>query len=240
MRFNPIYRSLRHHGRRDGKRSFGRWRLLAAILALMGAGRLPAADLGASLKIGTPGFGGDVTVGIHDKVNLRAGLNYFTLRFSPDAYMRNDHHITVDVRLTSLPVLIDWHPFETSFRFSAGLAWNNNRFSARAEPGDELDFNDRSYVVEDFYGEMTFLRMTPYIGIGYGNALQEDGRWTVSLDVGVFYHGAPQIDARATAMHPLLQPSLDADLAREVDDLENNLAFFMFYPVVSLGFSYRF
>ncbi len=214
--------------------------LLTGLIVSMSASRLSAADYGASLKVGTPGFGGELTVGINQKINLRAGLNYFFWRIKPEEEQDNSENITVDVNLTSIPVLLDWHPFNSNFRLSLGLAWNDNKLSARAKPGDELDFNDRAYWVEDFYAEITFNRISPYFGIGYGNAVRQDSRWTLALDLGAFYHGAPQLDARATAMHPGLQPVLDQDLAREVDDIEDDLDSFRFYPALSVGLSYRF
>ncbi len=226
--------------RRNVRFSLCRLCVLTGLLMVTGADRLSAADIGASLKVGTPGFGGDMTVGISEEINLRTGLNYFSLTIVPEEERDDSENITAELRLLTVPLLVDWHPFHGNFRLSAGLAWNGNKISASAKPGEELDFNDRAYLVEDFYGEISFNRISPYLGFGYGNAVAGDSRWTLSLDIGVFYHGAPQVDAHATAAHPALQPAMDRDLAKEVADLEDDLRPYRFYPVLTLGLSYRF
>ncbi len=226
--------------RRNVRFSLCRLCALTGLLMVTGADRLSAADIGASLKFGSPGFGGDMTVDISEKVNLRTGLNYFSLTIVPEEERADSENITAELRLLTVPLLVDWHPFHGNFRLSAGLAWNGNKISASAKPGEELDFNDRAYMVADFYGEISFNRISPYLGFGYGNAVAGDSRWTLSLDIGVFYHGEPQVDAHATAAHPALQPAMDRDLAKEVADLEDDLRPYRFYPVLTLGLSYRF
>ena len=226
--------------RRNVTFSLCRLCVLTGLLMVTGAHRLSAADIGASLKFGSPGFGGDMTVDISEKLNLRTGLNYFSLTIRPEEERADSENITAELRLLTIPLLVDWHPYPGNFRLSAGLAWNGNKISASAKPGEELDFNDRAYLVDDFYGKISFNRISPYLGFGYGNAVAGESRWTLALDIGVFYHGAPQVAAHATAAHPALQPAMDRDLAKEVADLEDDLRPYRFYPVLTLGLSYRF
>jgi len=57
----------------------------------------------------------------------------------------------------------------------------------------------------------------------------------VAVDLGVFYQGSPEVT--------LTQSSgavSAADLAQEEKNLEDDLAVFKFYPVVTFGLFYRF
>jgi hypothetical protein len=79
--------------------------------------------------------------------------------------------------------------------------------------------------------------VVPYLGLGWGNAVDNDKRWGISLDVGVYYQGEPEVTL--TQVGGTLAVSA-ADLAAEEKQLEDELDDFEFYPVATLGLHYRF
>ncbi len=209
------------------------------ILTMFSASICVAGGPGVSLKIGTTGFGGDLAVGVGERFNLRAGVNVFSL--SADSEDEIDQEtIRLRLKLLTVPLLLDWHPFEGNFRLSAGVAFNNNEIKINAEPGSVIELNDREYAVDDMSMGVTFNQLSPYAGIGYGNSVRGDSRLVFAFDLGLMFHGTPKLRTSATASNPAQQAALDRDLAIETDDFRDDLSSFKFYPVLTFGMSYRF
>ena len=213
---------------------------MVVLLALAMCAR--AGNVGVSLKAGTPGFGADVTVGLAEKVNIRAGINAFSVKMDPsdDEEDDDDEDLSLELNLLTAPLMLDWHPFRNNFRLTAGAMWNGNRLSLTADAGDTVELNDRSYAVEDLAIDVAFNPISPYLGIGYGNAARRGRRVVFALDIGVMYHGTPKLEAKSTAANPAQQAALDRDLDAEVEDFRDDLRAFTLYPVVTLGLTFRF
>jgi len=221
--------------------------LLAVVLAV-GAVALGAtsalAAVGATLKVGTLGVGADVTIGISKNFNARANLNYFSYGMTIDEEEDEDGGgggtINPKLQLLTTGALLDWHPWAQGFRISAGLYMNNNKIDFTADTNDTVDINDREYFVSDLGGKVDFNAVAPYLGIGYGNAVQANGHWHFAFDIGVMYSGSPQVALWATASDPALQAQLNTDIEAEVKDIEEDLEAYTIHPVISLGVSYLF
>jgi len=221
---------------------------LLAVVLVVGSVALGAtsalAAVGATLKVGTLGVGADMTIGISKKLNARANLNYFsygkTITEDEDEDGSGGGTIKPKLNLLTIGALLDWHPWAQGFRISAGLYMNNNKLDLTAETSDTVEINDHEYYVSDLGGKVDFNTLAPYFGIGYGNAVQANGHWHFSFDIGALFSGSPHAALWATASDPALQPQLDADIAEEVKDIEDELEVFSIHPVVSLGVSYLF
>ncbi len=220
------------------KRCFLFWVLKFSVILVV-YNPVSAADIGASVKLGTAGFGGDVTTGLTERFNARFGINMFLLRiyFEDERDLEN---ITAEIKLQTLPLLLDWHPFVSNFRLSAGMVLNFNRVTVSADPKAVIEINEVEYRIEKLSGEMKFNQLSPYFGIGYGNAARGKGRLAFSFDFGLMYHGVPDVDARAAAANPALQFALERDLDVEIEEFRDDVSAFRFYPVLSFGISYRF
>jgi hypothetical protein len=221
--------------------------LLAVVMAVCAVGLDASSALaaaGATLKLGTLGVGADVTIGLHERLNARVNLNYFNYGTSISEDEDEDGSgggtINPELNLFTVGALLDWHPWAQGFRISAGLYLNKNKLDLTAELNDTVDINDREYALSDLEGTVDFNSLAPYVGLGYGNAVGSDGNWHFSFDIGAMFQGSPQVGLRATASDPALQSQLDADVAEEQKELEDDLGVFTVYPVVSLGVSYRF
>lgn len=195
---------------------------------------------GVTIKAGTPGIGADLTVGLHPKLNTRVGGNVFWYGLTGSEV---EDGVTVDFKADlewlTIPIMLDWHPWESGVRLSLGAMVNNNHIDLSAET-DSVELNGVEYGVESLNGKITFNMLSPYIGIGYGNAADTSSRWHLACDLGIMYQGSPQVEMKAVATHSLLQPLLDADLAVEVDQIEEDYKEYTIYPVVSVGVSYTF
>ncbi len=196
-----------------------------------------AGNVGITAKVGTLGAGAEVTLGLGDYFGLRVSGN----RASWDGDKSSDEGtIAWDVELQTYGALLDIHPFGGGFRLSGGEMINKNKIRLHADLNEPVELNGQDYQLSDFGGEVTFNSTAPYAGIGYGNAAGADGRWHFSCDFGVMFQGSPKVEAHATASDPAYQSAVDAALEKERAEIQDDANGFKYYPVISLGVSFRF
>lgn len=208
-----------------------------------------ADNLAVSAKAGSLGFGVELTKVIADNVTGRAGLNAFD-------YNKNISKSTVNydmgLQLQTVTAIADWYPSRGIFRTSAGLFYNNNKASLNAWPATgSYIINNVTYAAADvgsMQGSMAFNSLAPYFGIGWGNpvakdkAKGEDRGWGFVADIGVMYQGTPRVTLAGTcsaALTIVQCAALKSDISGEQIKLQSALNDFTWYPVVSIGVSYR-
>ena len=201
-----------------------------------------AEGVGITAKAGTLGLGADLTLGLASKLNTRAGINALNYKFDVggDGEDADTEEIQSEIDWQSIMAVLDWHPWEGGFRLSAGVVFNNNEVLLSADVNESIEIGDSEYTITDLAGKVTFDDVVGYVGIGYGNAVGEDGHWHFAWDLGVMFQGAPEVTIEATASNPVIQNMLNADIERETDDWEEDLEVFDMYPVLSFGISYSF
>ena len=216
---------------------------LLPVAALLVTLSLPltasAQGIALGAKIGTLGPGLDVTVSLVDRLNLRVNGNY--LKISAET-TQSDIDYDADLTLGSALAMLDWHPFGNNFRISAGAVYNGNELGLEATPTDSVDIGGTDYTpaqIGTLTGDATFDKFGPYIGIGFGNAVKEDMALTFVFDLGVVFHGAPEINLDADG--PIASvPSFQSDLVEEEEDVEDDISAFKIYPVLAFGLAYHF
>lgn len=206
-----------------------------------------ADNLAVSAKVGSLGFGVELTKVIADNVTGRAGLNAFD-------YNKNISKSTVNydmnLQLQTVTAIADWYPSSGIFRTSAGLFYNNNKASLNAWPATgSYVINNVTYAAADvgsMQGNMAFNSLAPYFGIGWGNPVAKDknknGGWGFVADIGVMYQGTPRVTLAGTcsaALTIVQCAALKSDISGEQIKLQSALNNFTWYPVVSIGVSYR-
>ncbi|NTW51930.1 MAG: hypothetical protein HGB22_05025 [Chlorobiaceae bacterium] len=217
--------------------------LLAATLFL---GATPAAfagtgDLAIGLKGGTLGIGGEATMNLVPGVNVRSGFN--TLNYTGSA-SKSDIDYKYKLKLQTIPVLLDLHPIaDSGFRLSSGILINNNKVTATGKSQASYKIGDQTYSASDIgtlTGNIDFNKVSPYAGIGWGNAVSRHSSLTFSCDLGVMFQGTPKVSLAAsnpiTAADPLFKAELDKEIAKVKDSTDS----IKYYPVVSIGLAYAF
>ena len=196
-----------------------------------------AGTVGITAKVGTLGFGGDLTLPlVASNLNFRAGYNWGNLTLDVDL---DEAACDGEITWETIPILLDWYPAAGEFRISAGAVINNNEVIMSASPTEDFKLNGVHYGVTGMDGSITFDEMAWYVGVGSGNAVG-DGRVHFVFDLGVMLQGKPKAEATATASIPALQNALNADLQSEVDDFQQDLNAFILYPVISVGIAFAF
>jgi len=202
----------------------------------------PAAEAGGialSGRASTLGLGLELTAGLTDRINVRLGGN----AFSYDRTFTNDQdEFGLDIKFRSLTALLDVHPFAGGFRLSGGFVSNGNEAALTGQSTSNYDLGDSRYSTSDvgaLTGTVHFNKAAAYAGIGWGNAVREGRKLGVVVDTGVVFQGSPNVTLSASG--PIAgNPGFQADLRQEELNIEDDARQFRYYPVFSLGISYKF
>jgi len=167
------------------------------------------------------------------------GINFFPYNYSG---IEDDIEYDYKLHLMTFGVLLDWHPFENSFRLTGGVMYNGNRLDSTAESASTYDIGDQTYAgseVGTLNGKIDFNRIAPYVGIGSDTAFGKNRNCGFIFELGVMFQGTPTADLSATG--PIaFDPEFQAELAKEEKNLQHDLNDYEFYPNISIGFNYRF
>ncbi len=189
-------------------------------------------------RASTLGAGLEMAKGFSPRFGTRLGFNYFGYDYSAEA---SGIDYNVDLGLRSVALLADLHPFKGMFRISGGVVLNGNRLKMLADldPSAPEDINGVSYALDSVKGTLKFNNLAPYLGLGWDTTFGEEDHWGLTFDVGVIYSGSPKLSLSAQGPATSIN-TFASDFERERDDLEDDLAGFRLWPVVSAGFVYQF
>jgi hypothetical protein len=214
--------------------------VLGGIVFVGGTARADAGDIALGAKVGTLGIGAEMTIGILPHLNARVGLNGF--RYNYDRKI-DEIDYDFDLNLLSGVLLADWHLLGSAFRLSGGLVLNQNEIDLKARTDDDYFIIDnRAYSVEDvgdLEGTIDFNKISPYLGIGWGDAVGEDKRLSFFIDLGVLFQGSPQATMSATGSIAS-DPDFQRHLKNEEKEIEDAAENYKFYPVIAIGVAYKF
>lgn len=215
--------------------------ILAVLLFALTTAPLLAQRIAFQPKVSTLGGGADVILGISPQLNFRAGAQLFSITQTLE---ESDIIYDGDLELRSGNVLLDLYPTASAFRISAGAILNDNSFTGRSTEDTLVVVNGVSYpvaLVGVIAAKVTTDPIGPYLGIGFGNPLSSGSPWRVTLDIGAFYQGEPQVELTATPFLPIPLPAgFQEDLDEEERKLQDEVRKYKIYPAVSIGVAYRF
>ena len=207
---------------------------LALALSVPGA----RADIGINPRVGTLGYGIELSAGLSEKLSLSLGTNGYSYKTQKKS---GDVDYDFNLKLRSADLLASYHPFTGAFRLRAGVLFNGNEFlmTGRPSAGQTYDINGTTYTsaqVGTLTGKLSFNKSAPYFGIGWGN--RPNGSWGFTGDIGAVYQGKPKLSLEATgaAATAGLSSNLEAERQRTEQDLQS----FKWYPVLSFGLYFRF
>lgn len=184
--------------------------------------------------------GGDISFAIDDHWKLRAGFSFmhFKLREWKTDFNRFSHEasINLDVAHSSFSLLFDYSPGRNGFfRLVGGFGlFIDNKFAGSVKLAEPFTFNDIDFEPDELgyvYGSVHFNNsISPYAGIGLGRLHGNKRRVSLSVDIGTYYKGAPQIQVGGTN---LLQNN-----EHNSEILTDNLSVYRWYPVLNFRLNY--
>jgi len=191
-------------------------------------------------KIGTLGYGAELNFGFSDYISTRVGFNTYTYKHNATSSLIN---YDFKWQLKTASAVADWYPFGGGFRTSAGLFYNDNKMDYEAKPtGGNFVVNGATYTTSDIgtlQGTISFLKASPYIGIGWGNPVSKNSGWGLVTDFGLLYQGSPKVNLEVTCINPAVCTQLQTDAAAERAKLQKDLKSFQWWPVASFGIYYQ-
>lgn len=220
-------------------------RVLLAM-GLLSYGAWASADVGVSLRAGTLGAGADFNVGLTETLNLRLGYAFYDY---DDTVEDTDVVYDGEMKLRNASALLDWHVFGGGFRVSLGAVGASTEVDVRAVPsaGGTYDIGDETFTSEEVGSLAGKIEMgnsvAPYIGIGWGNTVDEAGRVTFLFDLGAVYTGSPDVNLTATCGVGVSLGTcneLQQQVQVEEDELSDEATSYEWYPVIGIGLAIRF
>lgn len=211
--------------------------LLSIVLLSLGIGSAQAVELAVGADISTLGPGASITLGIRDNLNARVGYNKASVS---DTLTEDGISYAADLDLEGTSFLIDWHAFNGTFRFTAGIIANGSELTGTATPVSNVQVGNTTLTpaqVGRLNATLDFDSTAPYLGVGWGNAVASGKGFSFAADLGIMFTGSP--DFELTQQGGTFTIS-QADLDLEEQNVENDLDDFDAYPILRIGFGYFF
>lgn len=220
-------------------------RTIAAIALATASGIANAEGVAGGLNAGTLGFGAQLAFALREDINLRIGANggSFSYDFDQDGVEYEGK-----VKLGNVPLIVDWFPTKGIFRLSAGIAANSSKFNAEGRPQSGVFvIGNNTYSAPEIgsvTGEAKYDAVAPYIGVGWGNAVQRGKNFGWNLDLGLLYQGTPKTTYTVTCGPAIVGTAictqLQNDAAIEAAQFDDEVKKYKWYPVAQFWLSWQF
>jgi hypothetical protein len=215
---------------------------------------------GVGLTAGSLGAGIQGAVSVTKLSNIRGGFNDFSYS---DTFTKDGITYGGTLNLRSVQLTYDQYiPHMGGFHISPGaLIYNGNAGTASASvpAGQTFSLGATTYYSGEISatspvtgtGTIGFNKAAPMVLIGFGNLLPRSSRhFGVSIEAGVVFQGSANaklnlagsactVSAYAGCLNAATDPTVQANVQSEETKLNNDLNPFKYYPVISLGFSYK-
>lgn len=213
--------------------------------------------VGVGVKVSLLGVGIEAATPITYRTNVRFGFNAFgySRGFSNDGVGYN-----ADLTFRSFETHFDWFPFAGRFHLSPGLmVYNGNQIKATAGVpiGQQFTLGGTTYTSDSVNpitgtGKIGFNKVAPSFLLGWGNLLPRasNKHFSIPLEFGVLFQGSPKAtlalsgsacDANGLGCHDIsTDTTFQNNVIAQQNKLNSDMSFFKFYPVISLGFGYKF
>ena len=215
-----------------------------AALALLSAGLSSTAmadgDFAITGGIGTMGGTVEGQFQVNDYFQLRAGANY--LAFDEDIDVDD---ITYDGELdfSGFGAFVDVHPFGNSFYVTGGAYAGGKDIDLIASSTVAVEIGGVVFTPAEYgqlEGDVSFDDVAPFLGLGFDTTFEGRGNWGFNVLAGAALFGSGDVTLDAVGGTLSNDPILQAQLAQEIQDIENEIEDYELWPVVQVGLSYRF
>lgn len=172
-----------------------------------------------------------------DNVGVRGSATFFGYSRDVDS---DGVEYDGDLKLRSFGGTVDFYPGGGGFRLSAGARISNNRVELKATPTTNVEVGDNVYTpaqIGTLSGDIKANKLAPTLTIGYGSGRGQG--FSFGIDGGIMLQGSPEVKNLRTS-GSLSSAALAADIAREEEELEDDIDNFKIYPILQISLGYRF
>jgi hypothetical protein len=208
------------------------------VLALLASGTASADnDFGIGVKAGTLGLGLEASWQPLPYIEVRVGANSYDY---DDTGSEAGIEYDATLALESFYATANFHFPISPMRVTAGIYSNGNEFQLLNDDLQDKNIGGIVYPGTDIgivESTTSFASSAPYLGIGFDFTLA--GKVGLNLDFGVLWQGEPDV-ALSIDGSLSTDPGFMAALELEREQLEDEVSDFKAWPVISLGFVYKF
>lgn len=202
-----------------------------------------AADYGISGSVGSTGISLHTSFSLQQDINGRVGFNYFSYSTHSNT---SDLNYDLKIKLKTIDALVDWYPMANTFRITGGIVFNGNNANATGKASSNTyTLNGNTYLATQagtLNGKIDFNRFSPYLGVGWGNSLNNLNSSGLSADLGILFQSSAktQLTNNGCTLDAALCSQLANDVAAEQAKLNDKANKLKLYPVIRLGINYRY
>jgi len=209
---------------------------------------------GIGVKASLLGVGAEVATRVTHHSNVRAGFNIlgYSRGFSKDGIDYNGH-----LSFRTVEAHYDYFPWARSFHLGPGvLYYIGNPVTANAlvpsnqsfTLGSQTYYSDPSAPVSAG-GRVNFNQVSPMATFGWGNLVRENRRFSIPVEFGVAFQGSPKTTLNlsgSVCTSPGLNctstasSSVQTNVVAEQGRINKSMSPFKAYPIISVGFGYKF
>lgn len=191
--------------------------------------------------IGTTGGTVEGKFALSDRIVLRGGYNYLGYELDGEEYDGVVYDSELD--FSTFGGFVDLHPFSNGFMVTGGVYAGAKELTASATPSEPVDIGGTTFTPAevgqlDFTGDLE--DTAPFAGVGWDGAFVREGRFNIKLIAGVMFSGTPDLSLRSSGGALSDDPTFQAELAEEEASIQSEVEDYEYYPVISIGFGYRF
>ncbi len=212
--------------------------------------------IGLGVKMSPLGVGIEAATPITYHTNVRVGFNAFGYShdFSIDGINYN-----ANLNFRSFETHFDWFPFSNGLHLSPGLMlYNGNGIKANAAVpgGQQFTLGGTAYMSDPAnpitgVGKVGFNTVAPTFLLGWGNLVPRSSKHiSVPVEIGAVFGGAPRatLNLEGTTCDPTgvtCQNVADNvpfqnNVIAQQNKLNHDMSPFKVFPVISVGFGYKF
>ena len=228
----------------------------SAVSAPKSGSESVADHVGIGVKVGLLGVGAELAARIERHSNIRAGFNVlgYSRSFDKDGINYNGH-----LSFRTIEAHYDYYPWAGKFHISGGLLdYLGNPITANAlvPANSSFSLGGQQYYTQTNQafaaGRVNFNQVSPTVSFGWGNLVRENHRFSVPIELGVAFQGSPKSALGvsgtvctdpvnpATCVNAASDPTVQSNVVAEQAKLDKNMKPFKFYPIISIGFGYKF
>ena len=228
------------------------------LLAIVSYGQSngESTNFGIGVKGSLLGGGVEAAARVTHRTNVRAGFNMisYSRGFNKDGVPYSGQ-----LSFKTVEAHYDIFPFAGKFHVSPGvLAYIGDPITATAAVpagqsfslGGTTFYSDTAAPVTGS-GKIDFNRAAPMATFGWGNLVPRKAskHLSVPVEFGVAFQGSPQATlnlagnaclAPGVTCRSVNDPTIQAAIQSEQTKINNSMSFFKAYPIISVGFGYKF
>lgn len=216
-----------------------------------------ASKLAVGVRMSLLGVGVEAATPLTYRTNLRFGFNTFSYS---RGFTNDGANYAATLNFRSFETHFDWFPFAGGFHLSPGaMLYNGNQIKANAlvPAGQSFTLGGTTYTSDPANpitgtGRVGVNSVAPTFMLGWGNLVprSENKHISIPFEVGMIFEGAPKATLNlagsacdstgANCQDVSGDSTFQNNVIAQQNKLSNDMSFLKVYPVISLGFGYKF